>query len=197
MEVREEALTRGLRDIADGILVIYASCCRPQDIECLTELDLESLEDPERAAVLWARRKASAADLVQRGDSTANPICMPLAVTVLVERVAAARRRTGDPGALLFPEWNDIACSRLIHDLAKNWPTKVRWTGPHNGRCGAARDTLDQALVKVLDSGRCDAKLSATRLRGPSLRRSAIRTGGRRPHHPSGTPVCCRGPAAD
>ena len=77
MEVREEALTRGLRDTAGGILVIYASCCRPQDIECLAELDLESLEDPERAAVLWARRKASAADLVQTQRRTPSACHSP------------------------------------------------------------------------------------------------------------------------
>jgi hypothetical protein len=104
---------------------------------------------------------------------------MPLAVTVLVERVKAARRRTGEPGAILFPEWNDVTCSRLIHDLAKNWPTKVRWAGPHNARCGAARDTLDQVL-KVVDSRRWDAKLSATGYGGHRSgdRRSALGAGG-------------------
>ena len=62
----------------------------PQDIQGLRESDLESLDNPERCPVLWARKKQTAQQAVEGGDSTANPICMSEAVTILRARIEAA-----------------------------------------------------------------------------------------------------------
>ena len=85
----------------------------PQDIQGLRESDLESLDDPERCPVLWARKKQTAQQAVEGGDSTANPICMSDAVTILRARIEAACVRDG----LLFPAWGGVGCSSIIREF--------------------------------------------------------------------------------
>lgn len=146
------------RPVVDGLKVIYAACCRGQDIGSLTLARVSGLDD--NVPILWAKRKASQAVLVQRGEYTPNPVCLPAAAEILRRRCAAAEEAGTD---LVFEGWDPAAATALVRHTAeiRGWSDAVIWTGAHNARCGAAREVFDQALEKVMHAGMWDTMDSA------------------------------------
>lgn len=106
------------------------------------------------------KRKASQAVLVQRGEYTPNPVCLPAAAEILRRRCAAAEEAGTD---LVFEGWDPAAATALVRHTAeiRGWSDAVIWTGAHNARCGAAREVFDQALEKVMHAGMWDTMDSA------------------------------------
>jgi len=149
--VRLHALSLGYKDIADAFLIVYAACCRGQDIEFLTAENCEALDTPR--PTLWSIRKGTAASLVHKGAFTANPICIKEAADNLASRIVEIAKAGGK---LLFPFWDASMAAKLLQQVAvkEGWPATVNWSGIHTARTGAARKALDDALDSVLDAGR-------------------------------------------
>lgn len=155
----------GLLDVADGLIVIYGCCCRGQDIEHMTAEHIGSLED-DGSAHVWVMRKASAAIRLQKGEYTANTLHLPEAIEVLRHRMELAEKEEVTD---LFPNWKAQDASRVVKFAAQlhSWPDNVVWNGAHNARHGAARDSFDGKLTRVMATGMWDTKESAERYGAP------------------------------
>ena len=163
-KVMNLGLDRGRGEEAQGIAVIYGACCRPQDISTLTMLDLQDLDTEE--PILWAKRKGTAEELIEKGGTTPNRIMWRVAVDILRNRVDALLNSDIPASeldeALLFPNFKDARARTLVQDAAKafNFGEGVSWSGPHCARAGAARDAFRDVWEAVGSRGNWEAQSS-------------------------------------
>ena len=130
-ELAEEARRRGMKDVADGLIILHGVCGRPRDMKDL-EWDRVDLE----LGMVYLERKATNKKKATYGKYEEHAVVTREAQKILESRKA---RRTKDERVL--PGWNAGWAREIVKAAAKRmgWNEKLKWDGPHVLRHGVGR----------------------------------------------------------